>query len=80
MSYTYLFISGNEFLIFWVIVEILEICIDFHSGLEFHLQKCELLNWETYSESTKHALILLKPEANYENQDRLSTYFKNVDL
>lgn len=61
-------------------MEVLEICIDFHSGLEFHLQKCALHIWEKHLESTKHELSCLKPEANYENQDRLSTYFKNVDL
>lgn len=37
MSYTYLLIFGNKFHIFWEIMEILQICIDFHSGLEFHL-------------------------------------------
>lgn len=58
-------------------MEILEICIDLYSDLQLHLQKCGLLNRETYSESTKCELSLLKPEANYEN---LSTYFKNVDL
>lgn len=79
MSYTYLLFSGTAFHVFWVIMEMLWICIDFHSGLQFHLQKCAPLNWETYSQSTKHELSLLK-EANYENQDGLSTYFKNADL